>query len=110
MANPQHKKQRQIWLWSGVAVVMLAVLASWIYFLPQQLKIKALATDIEKELFNKSSDDLANLLAEQKQTSDKIKEIMAQGIQTITTSTPSASANTLTPEQIEQLTNKIKKR
>lgn len=107
-------KQKRVWLWTAVGIIMAVILISWISILPKQLKVRASGVDIEKELFTKSSAELSNILLEQQQTADSIKKIIAQEVKTLaassTTSTAANTTSTLPDKQIEELKNKIEKK
>ena len=110
-----HDKQKQIWLWSAVSIIMIAVVFFWFTSLPKQLKVQA-ASNLEKELFSNSTDEISNLLAEQKAQSENIKQILITEIKNLSASSTTSTipnkfvTSTLTAKQIQELKNKLEKK
>ncbi|MCX6778742.1 MAG: hypothetical protein NTU97_00735 [Candidatus Magasanikbacteria bacterium] len=104
--KPNHNRQKQVWLWSAVSIVMVAVLVFWFTSLPKQLKVSA-ASSIEKDLFNKGAEQVSNLLEEQRVKTDDLKKLVGDGLKILTTS---STTSTLTVKQVEELKNKLEKK
>lgn len=106
-------KQKRIWLWSGVTLVMIVILFSWFYYLPQQLKIKSATADLEKNLFSNTVSEFSTIIEEQQTKADDFKKIIGQELESLAAATNSVSSTTstaLTTQQIEELKNKIEKK
>ncbi|HPV70562.1 MAG TPA: hypothetical protein PKY08_01515 [Candidatus Magasanikbacteria bacterium] len=106
-------RQKQLWMWGGVAIVMVTILASWFYYLPQQLKIKNSTANLEKELFSNTINEFSTIIAEQQTKTSDLKKFLGQELKSLAVTSALASSTTsttLTTQQIEELKNKIEKK
>src|SRR3989339_674931 len=60
-----HKKQ--LWLWLSVGTVMLVLILSWAFSLPERMKL-ASTNDIAAQLFKENKDKLSELFNQNKET------------------------------------------
>lgn len=106
-----HKKQ--IWLWLSVSAVMLVLILAWAISLPGRMKLTS-ANDITAQLFKENKDKLSELFNQNKETLDFISatpSLYDTVLKAMASSTPAASSTLgLTPEQIQNLKNKIDKK
>ena len=112
-------RQRNIWLWAGTGIVMLAILFFWVHTLSGQLQISALGKSMATDIFQNNQNGLENLLQDSTSDLNNLKKAagsilieMRTASSTVKNSTtaPAATLPTLTSEQIKELKNKIEKK
>ena len=108
---PKHfARKKQIWLWLSVGAVMLVLVLSWAFSLPERMKLTS-ANDITAQLFKENKDKLSELFNQNKETINFISttpSLYDTVLKAVASSTPPASSTLgLTPEQLEKLKNKL---
>lgn len=114
-SDNNYKRQRNVWLWAGTIIVMLAILFFWAHSLSSQLQITSLTKSISADIFQNTQTGLDNLLQNSTNDLTDIKKAAGSILTEMRAATSSIYYSTsttlpaLTPEQIQELKNKIEK-
>lgn len=90
------EREKAIWLWSGVTVVMAALIFFWVVNLPERLRLTP-GDPATTALFQDNKKGLENVLAQQQINTDKLKTMVNLYGQ-IVSALEKASSTTSTPQ------------
>lgn len=106
-------KQKIVWLWACVSIIMATVIFFWATTVPNHLKLDN-TSDTTGRLFKENKNKLSELFNQNKSTWDFISatpSLYDTVLKAVASSTSAASSTLgLTPEQLENLKNKIDKK
>lgn len=102
----KNNKQKIIWLWTCVGLVMAAIVFFWAMTIPNRLKLDG-SSDITTRLFKENKDKLSTLFEENKKTVEFLSASPEIYNKLSATLASASSTLGLTPEQIQNLKDKI---
>jgi hypothetical protein len=74
--EPKHEREKAIWLWSGVTIVMATLIFFWVINLPERLRLTP-GDSATAALFTDNKKELETVLDQQQINTEKLKTMIS---------------------------------
>lgn len=74
--EPKHEREKAIWLWSGVTIVMATLIFFWVINLPERLRLTP-GDSATTALFTDNKKELETVLDQQQINTEKLKTMVS---------------------------------